>query len=157
MAAHWFMCVFRLFHGCFKSTLRSFQECFNVILEYVTCVPGVFLGSFCPIEFVWVAAMASVCKVKQILDKNILKHPRNMMCIHLNPSGNTYKMALKHTPSICENPLKHPWNTNLKICISHGTMIVNYKKNCTFSTIPPLNCQAQPSPSSSSSSAGWLS
>ena len=56
-----FMGVFRLFHGCFKGTSQLFQECFNVILEYVTGVRGV-LRAF-PFEFAWVAAMASVCKV----------------------------------------------------------------------------------------------
>ena len=42
----WFICVFRLFHGCFKGTSRLFQECFDVILENVTGVPRVFLGNF---------------------------------------------------------------------------------------------------------------
>ena len=58
-------------HGCFqaiswvfKGTLRLFQECSDVILEYVTGVPRVFLGSFSPIEFTWVAAMTSVHKSK---------------------------------------------------------------------------------------------
>ena len=110
-----FMGVFRIFHGCFKGTSRLFQDCFNVKLQYVKGVPGVFLRPFCPIEFVWVAAMASVCKVSLFLTKNILKHTSNMMRIHLNPSGNTHKMTLKPTPNTCETPLKHPWYTNLKI------------------------------------------
>ena len=59
----WFNGVFRAFHGCFKGTSRLFQECFNLILEYVTGVPGVFFGSFFPFEFAWVVAMASVCKI----------------------------------------------------------------------------------------------
>ena len=70
------MGVFRLFYVCFKGTSRLFQECFNVIIEYVTGVPGVFLGSFFTFEFAWVAANASVFKVNLFLTKkNILKHP----------------------------------------------------------------------------------
>ena len=44
-----------------------------MILEYVTGVPGVFLGSFFSFEFAWVAAMASLCKVNLFFDK---KHPK---------------------------------------------------------------------------------
>ena len=101
------MGVFRLFHGCFKVTSRLFHECFNVIFEYVMGVPGVFLGCFCLIEFAWVAAMTSVRKSDPFLDKTILKRPRNMMRTHLNPSGNTHEMTLKHTPNSCEIALKH--------------------------------------------------
>ena len=36
-----FMGVLRLFQGCFKDTLRLFQEYFNAILEYAMVVPGV--------------------------------------------------------------------------------------------------------------------
>ena len=67
-------------HGCFFGGSWVFSGYFmgvhmyffDVILQYVTGVPGVFLGSFCPIEFVWVAAMASVCKVNH--PKTPFKH-----------------------------------------------------------------------------------
>ena len=70
--------VSEVFHGCFqaiswvfKGTTRLFQECSDVILEYVTGVPRVFLGSSSPIEFIWVAAMTSVYKNKPFFGKNI--------------------------------------------------------------------------------------
>ena len=49
------MGVFRLFNGCFNGTSRLFQERFDAILEYVTGVPAVFVGCYCPIEFAWLA------------------------------------------------------------------------------------------------------
>ena len=53
----------------FKGTLKSFQECLDMILEYVTGVPMVFLGCFCPIMISWVAAMTSIHKRKPFFIK----------------------------------------------------------------------------------------
>ena len=62
MCVSWrFMGDFRLVHWCFKATSRLFQDCFNVIFEYVKGVPGGFLGPFC-------------MQSKPFFDKNILKH-----------------------------------------------------------------------------------
>ena len=63
------MGVFQAILWVFKGTLRLFQECLDVILEYITGVPRVFLGCFCPIKFSWVAAMTSVHKNKPFLIK----------------------------------------------------------------------------------------
>ena len=53
----WFMGVFRLFHG-FSRVLQDYFK--SVSMWYVTGVPRVFLGCFCPIEISWVAAMTSI-------------------------------------------------------------------------------------------------
>ena len=42
--------VFQANSWVFKGTLKSFQECLDVNLEYGTGVPRVFLACFCPIE-----------------------------------------------------------------------------------------------------------
>ena len=60
---------FRLFYWCFMGTSRLFQECFYVILEYVTGVPRLLQGCFCQIELPWVAVMTSVHKSKPFLTK----------------------------------------------------------------------------------------
>ena len=85
-----FMGAFRLFHECLKGTSRLYQDCFNVNLQYLKGVPGVFLRPFCPIEFVWVAAMASVCKVNLFLTK---KHPKT----HLKHDAYTFESFWKHS------------------------------------------------------------
>ena len=48
---------------------RVYQNYLDMILEYVTGVPRVFLGCFCPIEISWVAAMTSIHKSKPFLIK----------------------------------------------------------------------------------------
>ena len=63
------MGVFQANSWVFKGTLKLFQECLDMILEYVTGVPRVFLGCFCPIEISWVAAMTSIHKSKPFLIK----------------------------------------------------------------------------------------
>ena len=61
------MGVFRLFHLCFKNTSRLFQECFNVIVEYLMEVQRIFIGRFFQIEFAWVTEITSVHKHKPFL------------------------------------------------------------------------------------------
>ena len=63
------MGVFQAILWVFKGTFRLFQECFDVILEYVTGVPRVFSGCSCPIEFAWEAAMNYVHKNTPFFDK----------------------------------------------------------------------------------------
>ena len=67
------MCVSLAVHGCFQAISWVFQGYFKIISRVFQCDSS---ASFCPIEFAWVAAIASVCKVNHFLTKkNILKHP----------------------------------------------------------------------------------
>ena len=120
------------FQGNFKII-----ECFDVIVEYVTCVLRVFLGCFCSIDFAWVDVMTSVHKRKPFLIKT---HPKTP----LKHKADTFESFWKHSWNDLEAPSKYLWNTIktptwTQICISHVTMIVKYKKNCTFSSDQPLN------------------
>ena len=113
-----YMGVSLVVHGCFQ----VFQRNFTTISRVFQCdswvcnvrargVLGVFLSNW-----VCMGSCNGFCmQSKHFFEKNILKHPWNMMRIHLNHFVNTHKMTLKHTPNTCENPLKHQWNTDLKI------------------------------------------
>ena len=118
-----YMGVSLVVHGCFQAISWVLQGNFTIISRVFQCdslvcnrsargVLRVFLS-------IWVCmgSCHGFCmQSKPFFDKkNILKHPWNMMRIHLNPFVNTHKMTLKHTPNTCEIPLKHQWNTNLKI------------------------------------------
>ena len=117
-----YMGVSLVVHGCFQAISWVFQGYFKIISRVFQCDSSVcngcargdlraFLSNWICIGSCHGFRMQS----KPFLTKNILRHPWNTVRIHLNPSGNSHKMTLKHTPNTCESHLKHPRNTNLKI------------------------------------------
>ena len=119
---HIYMGVSLVVHGCVQAISWLFQENYKIISRVFQCDSWVCNGSARSVLRVFLSIWVCMgschgisMQSKPFFDK---KHPKTP----LKHDAHTFesfckhsKMNLKHTSNTCQNPLKHQWNTILKI------------------------------------------